>query len=185
MKIRTLGNSLVHAAAFSLVAALCGCGGDNAAPSPSSVSGHTAKPLPAELFLDSAPQEVAAVKELKVSAKEGDEVAVRTVVGGRKSPVVAGRAVWMAVDADLYNACTRPGHGCPEPWDYCCAEPNELKQNSLTIQVLDEKGRPLAVDLDTETQIAPMTTLVVRGTVAARPNPETLVVNATGIFVED
>jgi hypothetical protein len=127
---------------------------------------------------------VVTVQQLKDSAAEGDEAVVRVVVGGRKSPFVAGRAVWTAVDAALPNACLRTGHACPRPWDYCCTPPDTLAANMLTIRVLDDSGRPLAVDLSQSPTIRPMTTLVVRGTVAASPVADALMLNATGIYVE-
>jgi len=173
------------ACALSALAALLfvGCGKEKDSPA----TGQTAKQavsLPAALFLAKAPENVVPVKDVKASAAAGDQVVVRAVVGGRKNPFVEGRAMWTAVEASLYNACTRPGHGCSAPWDYCCADADELGDNMVTIQVLGADGKLLPVDLTSSTQLAPMTTLVVEGTVAQKPDSKALIVSATGIFVE-
>jgi len=140
--------------------------------------------LPAGLFLAEAPPGVKPIKEWKAESSEGDEIVVRAVVGGRKAPIVSGRALWTAVDVALYNKCKRCGAACPTPWDYCCGAPEQIVPHMITVQIVDEQGRPLAVDLTSSGKIKPMATLVIRGVVAQRPNPETLVMNASGVFVE-
>ncbi|MBT3377330.1 MAG: hypothetical protein HN742_04730 [Lentisphaerae bacterium] len=162
---------------------LAGCGRKpTAAKNP-----ETAPPkqnVPAAIFLTEAPSGVMTVPTLKESAKEGDEVVVRGVVGGRGEPFVSGRAVWSLIEGTLPNLCTREGHGCTMPWDYCCATPEEKKPNMLTVQITGDDARPLAVDLQAAGKIKPMDTLVVKGTVGPRPTKDTLVLTATGIYVE-
>ena len=88
------------------------------------------------------------------------------------------------VEAATPNQCLAPGDGCQTPWDYCCMSPEQLTANLATVQIIDDQGRPLAVDLTSHSKIKPLATLVVRGTVGPRPDPAVLVINATGIFVE-
>lgn len=139
--------------------------------------------LPASLFLTEAPADAIAVPKLKESAKEGDEVTVRVVIGGREAPFVAKRAIMTVVDSGLANQCLSPDDGCGTPWDYCCASPEQLKPNLATVQFVDGTNATLDVDLSAS-KLKPGSTVVVRGVIGPRPDPDALIINATGIYVE-
>lgn len=147
-------------------------------------SGGPSVSLPETLFLAAAPQGVQSMTDLKTNAKEGDEVSVRVVIGGRKDAFVANRAVMTVVAADVPNACVGEDDNCATPWDYCCAAPEKLVQSMATVQILGADARPLTVDLNGVTRLKPLTTVVIKGTVGPRTDPTSLVINATGIFVE-
>jgi len=151
-------------------------GGDTATPPTDAAS------LPDNLFLTNAPQGVASIANLKQTAQEGDEVVVRAVVGGRIKPIVEGRASAAIVDAGLYNKCTAEDDHCETPWDYCCQPPETVTDQLATLQVVDEDGRIVAADLSPRLQ--PLSTVVVRGVVGPRPDPQVLTINATGIYLE-
>jgi len=141
--------------------------------------------LPDELFLETKPDaEPTPVTQVKASAKEGDEVVMRVVVGGRVEPFVSKRAIMTVVDAGMKNQCTLPSDPCETPWDYCCEAPSDLKANMATVEVVDGAGMPLKADLGGETRLEPLSTITVVGKVGPRPDPEALVVTASGIFVE-
>ncbi len=144
----------------------------------------TAATLPASLFLTEAPADAVAVPKLKESAKEGDEVTVRVVIGGRESPFVASRAIMTVVDSGLENQCLAPGDSCETPWDYCCASPEQLKPNLATVQIVDATNATLEVDLSGSDKLKAGATVVVRGVIGPRPDPDALIINATGIYVE-
>jgi hypothetical protein len=163
---------------------LAGCGGGENEGATSGTGGGGQEKLPENLFVAQPPSGVQTVEEIKAQASQGDGVVVRAVVGGRKNPFVEGRALLTAVDASLPNACTRPGHGCPEPWDYCCADREKLAASMVTIQIGRADGQLLAAPLSQGGRIEPMDTLVVKGTVARQPTAESLVVSASEIFVE-
>ena len=147
-------------------------------------SGGQSVSLPETLFLTAAPQGVQSMTDLKANAKEGDEVVVRAVIGGRKDAFVANRAVMMVVAADVTNACLVEGDPCATPWDYCCVPPEQLLQNMATVQIVGPDARPLSVDLNGVGQLKPLNTVVIKGTVGPRTDLSALVINATGIFVE-
>ncbi|MDH3582640.1 MAG: hypothetical protein OER86_00300 [Phycisphaerae bacterium] len=183
---------LAVAVATCLATGLVGC--DNAdAPRTSGANGTktggtgknvAAAALPASTFLTEAPSGAVPVSKLKASAKEGDEVTVRVVVGGRMKPFVADRAIMTVVDAGLANECVGPDAPCKTPWDYCCSAPEQLKPNLATVQIVDATGATMKVDLNASAKLKPAATVVVRGVVGPRPDPSALVINATGIFVE-
>jgi len=138
--------------------------------------------LPEGLFLSAAPRGVESIATLKQTAEEGDEVVTRAVVGGRIEPIVDGRASATIVDAGLENTCLVEEDHCPTPWDYCCQPPQNVTGHLATLQVVDANGRVLAADLSQ--RIEPLSTLVVRGVVGPRPDPQVLTINANGIYVE-
>jgi hypothetical protein len=144
----------------------------------------TSSALPETLFLAQAPVGIQSISQLKEDVKAGDEVVVKAVVGGRKNAFVANRAVMTVVDATLGNLCVEEDDHCKTPWDYCCASPEELFPAMATVQINGADTTPLKVDLSSIPQLAPLNTLVIKGTVGPRPDKSTLVINATGIFVE-
>lgn len=164
-------------ATCSLVVAGCSDSGD-----PAALSAGTGMPLPDGLFVESAPEGAQSITKLKASAKEGDEVVVRVVVGGRMKPLVEGRASAAVVDAGVANSCLEVDDHCETPWDYCCTSPEEVNANLASIQVVDADGRVL--DSDWSSQIKPLSTLVVRGVVGPRADDQALTINATGIYIE-
>ncbi len=143
----------------------------------------TSAALPADLFLKEAPGEIKSVSELKKSAQEGDAVAVKVIVGGRKDAFVSGKAAMTVIDASVVNPCLKEDDHCKTPWDYCCTPMNEKMEQMATVQVAGKDGRPLSGSLMTGA-MKELSTIIVRGTVAPRPDEKILIINATGIYVE-
>ncbi|MDX1564738.1 MAG: hypothetical protein R3236_04985 [Phycisphaeraceae bacterium] len=190
--MKTKKNGTVRLAGPLMAAVLtmgAGCGSESDKPKSgqanSSAASQKESALPADLFLDQKPEEKpASVSEIKKSAKEGDSVVMKVVVGGREKPFVSNRAIMTVVSADLENQCTEPGDSCKTPWDYCCAAPKALKENMATVQFVDGDGKPLKIDLDSVKKIKPLSVLTVVGKVGPRPDPEALVVTASGLYLE-
>ena len=172
-----------------LVAALaftgCNGGGEGDGSSITTPPPDTTDELPAGLVLDAAPEGAVEIAKVKASAKEGDEVVVRGQVGGSREPFVAGRAALTIADGDVLTSCDEmPADGCDAPWDYCCEDPAKIMANSATIQVVGADGRPLKASLEGVGGIEGLKVILVKGVVGPRPDPNVLVINATGIFVE-
>jgi hypothetical protein len=172
---------------LGLVLALsAGCDGGGTpqpAPPPSSADA-AADALPQDLLVDAAPAGAVAVATAKRSAQPGEEITVRGRVGGRKEPVIDGRASFLLADPDKISACdTRDDDECDTPWDFCCEPKEKITANTLTIQAADAAGRALKSDI-AAAGIEPGAFVVVRGTVGPRPDPNALVISATSIFVE-
>ena len=167
---------------FVLALAFCsftllGCGEAKEEPAAS-----TTTSLPDNLFITTAPEGAVSIKELKASAKEGDEVVVEVIVGGSGDPIVDGRASASIVDASLYNKCLSGDDHCAEPWDYCCAPKEDLKASMANLQVVDADGRALTAQLSDK--IKPLSKLMVRGVVGPRLDPQALTINATAIYIQ-
>lgn len=181
MRFESLKACLVLPALALCALVMVGCGGSDNDTADGGGEGSSAA-LPEGLFLASAPEGAKPITELKQSAREGDEVVVRVVVGGATDPIVDGRASAMIIDAGLSNRCTSEDDHCETPWDYCCATQEEKTANLATLQVLNEAGKPLASSLSPK--VGPLATLVVKGVVGPRPSDQALTINADGIYVE-
>ena len=145
---------------------------------------NTSDTLPETIFLAQAPAGIQSISQLKADVKAGDEVVIKAVIGGRKNAFVPNRAVMTVVDATLGNKCLVEADHCATPWDYCCASPEELLPETATITITGAGTSPLKLDLGNIPQLKPLNTLVIKGTVGPRPDKSTLVIHATGIFVE-
>lgn len=175
MYIHKLASSMT---AFIIGAALLtaiGCADSSDSPQ------SEATPLPDGLFLTEAPGGVQAITDLKSTAKEGDEVVVQVIVGGKMAPIVEGRASASIIDASLANPCTSEDDHCKTPWDYCCTPTEDITANLANLQVLDDQGKVLSADL--APRIEPLSVLTVRGIVGPRPDAKVLTINATGIYI--
>ena len=160
-----------------------GCTDD---PAPTTGAPPAATAIPAEFRLAASPAGAIPVGEAKKTAKEGEEVVIRGVVGGSVDPFVQGRAMMTIVDPKAVVSCGAMGgeDHCPTPWDYCCVAQEQLLANTATIRVAGADGQPLKGDLKGWNGVAPMKIVVVKGKVGPRPQAAVLVVDAAGIFVE-
>ena len=123
---KTFGRSALLALAL-LVAA---CGSESTEQDEVAIS---------DSYWSSAPLgEAMTVKALRGSAEAGKSV----VVKGRVKDFVDGRSVFTLIDESLTPCNEREDDNCPEPWDYCCDEPDEVAASCVTIEVRED-GRPL------------------------------------------
>jgi hypothetical protein len=132
-------------------------------------------------LLTQAPADARTVGEIKPSAVEGDTVVLRGRIGGRKDPITPGMAVFIVIDPGVPSCDQIPGDNCSTPWDYCCEPRESLNANSATIQLVDEAGNPIAVDL-AGLGLRPLDEVVVIGTIGPRPSGQILIVRATGMY---
>lgn len=167
-------------ASLAATLALSGCGGGGTpqtiAPKPS------AEALPAGLLLTAAPGQAKEVAVARKEAKPGDTIVVRGRIGGVQ-PFGSGSAIFTVVDSSLPACNEKPGDTCAKPWDFCCDTP-KLPTHSAAVQVLGAGGKVLRADLQNAAGLGYLDTVIVTGTVDAASDANNLVVNATGIFVE-
>lgn len=139
--------------------------------------------LPADLFLKTPPAAAAlSPEQAKKTVKQGDTITLVGRVGGSKSPFVAGRSILTLV-GDMLPACSdNPDDHCKVPWDYCCETKADIARHSATIQLVDDKGKTLRVDLKGQGGITELAALTVVGAVA-QVSDKALVVNAKNIYI--
>lgn len=104
---------------------------------------------------------------------------------GRKDPFVAGRAMLVLGDPAKLTSCDiKDCSECPTPWDVCCDDPDDIKNFTATVQVLDADGKLIKQGLKGNHGIKELSQLIVTGTVAEGSNADNLLINATGIFIK-
>ena len=177
---------LAAALAIAGAVAIVGCDNDDApaTPAPAQPTAESNAALPANLFLDKAPDGAVDLAAAKKSAKPGDEVIVRGRVAGQKDPLAPNRAILTLLDASVKTCEQVPGDGCPTPWDACCEPRESLQASTATIQVVDADGKPLKATLRDAGGIDPLKELVVVGKVADTGDKNILVINATALHVK-
>ncbi|MBL8990227.1 MAG: hypothetical protein JNJ48_01465 [Phycisphaerae bacterium] len=139
--------------------------------------------LPADLFIAAAPADAQGVKAAKQAAGPGQKVVVRGRVGGSADPFVDGRAVFTLMDFTLPACSDNPDDACATPWDYCCEKRADITANAATIQVTDASGAPLKVGLKGASGLAPLSEVVVIGTVTQKDDSGVFVVRAEKLHV--
>jgi hypothetical protein len=133
--------------------------------------------------LKTAPKgEAKAIKDVKATAKPGDEVTLTGRIMGNSKPFVDGRAAFIIADPSLISACSdTPGDECETPWDACCNTPEEKKKAIATIQIVNAEGRVLKQAIEGAGGIANLAKLTVSGKVAEGSAGDLLIINATAI----
>lgn len=133
-------------------------------------------------LLTAEPENVMTILEAKASAKEGDTIAIRGRIGGRKQPMSDESNIFTFIDLALPYCGENGQHDtCTTPWDYCCDPPNVINAHGATVQILGTEGGMPSV-LPTEAGLSPLDELIVIGTVAPRPGEQVLTIRATGVF---
>lgn len=135
------------------------------------------------LFLAKEPaEEPVSVLEARKSAQPGETIAVVGKIAGVLHPFTEGYASAVLADEGLRTCDLIPGDECPTPWDACCASPEEIKSQRMTIQVPGPEGLPVARGLKGVNGLHELNSLVVTGTVNENSTPENLILDLTGIF---
>lgn len=70
-------------------------------------------------LLDSEPEGVKGVREVREAAKDQDDVVVVGRIGGSENPWVDGIAAFSIVDPVMKHCGELGDDGCPKPWDFC------------------------------------------------------------------
>lgn len=124
----------------------------------------------------------AAIHKARGTAKPGDTITLAGKIMGNASPFVAGRAAFILGDPEILTPCNEmPGDKCETPWDVCCETPEEKKEGTATIQVVDAQGRALKEPLEGVGGLEKLSKVTVTGTVAKESSADLLLVNATAI----
>lgn len=139
----------------------------------------------ASIMLQSEPANALSIAEIRKSVKAGKTITLSGKVIGNRAPFVEGRAMVVLGDSTKLTSCDlRPGDACTTPWDVCCDEPDDIRNFTATIQVIDADGKLIKQGLKGINGIKELSHLTVTGTIAEGSNADNLLVNATGIFVK-
>ncbi len=139
--------------------------------------------VPPGLFVDAAPSGAREVIPAKKQAQAGEPIVVHGRIGGSRSPFVEGRAIFTLADMSLPPCSDNPDDACATPWDYCCEPVDKLKKGTITVQVADEAGAPIRVNLESRGGLRPLAEVTVEGRIAQKMGDGAVVLNASRIFV--
>ena len=120
------------------------------------------------------------VREVRATAKDGEDVIIVGHIGGDAKPWVEGRAAFWIVDPSV-KPCP-PNEGCPSPWDCCCVPKEELVKVVATVKIVDGQGQTVAVDARKLLGVRESQTVVVQGK-AKRDDQGNLTVLTDHLFV--
>jgi len=140
-----------------------------------------ASDVPESFFVASPPPTPKPVAEVVASAKDGDSVVVTGRVGGAKKVFVDDYAAFTIVDAKLAPCGTNNMDECETPWDYCCASPEVIAANAVSVELVTD-GKLLKANPRGFHGLDLLTTVVVEGKVA-RDAAGNVRVLATGLHV--
>ena len=137
-----------------------------------------------EIILKEEPADAVDIAELRKTATVGDTVVLKGKVMGANLVFAKGRAMMILGDPNKLTSCDlKPGDNCERPWDVCCDTPKDIKENILTVQVLDTAGKTIKSGLKGVAGIKELAHVTVTGVVDKVSTEENMVINATGIFV--
>jgi hypothetical protein len=136
----------------------------------------------AEVFLETAPEGAIPVIEARGKATPGETMTVTGKVAGVMNPFTEGFASVVLADEKMETCDLIPGDQCVTPWDACCAAPEDVKSQRMTIQILGDDGMPVAESLKGVRGLKEMDSLVVTGTVNENSNAGNLILDVTGLF---
>lgn len=146
--------------------------------------GGSASALPESFHLKAEPSGALSAAQARTTAKTGDTVVLVGRVGryAVADPFAAGFASFTIVDQKM-KPCGEDGmDGCKIPWDYCCADADEMKASTVNIEFRDAAGKPYPISARGFHGVVPLATVVVTGK-AEKDEAGNLIVAATGVFV--
>ena len=155
-----------------LIVVVLGCG-QGAAPKATPVTVET---------LASEPAGAVDVIAARKTVKDGDAVVVVGRVGGDKEPILKDRAAFTLADRSLKPCNERDDDACPTPWDYCCDPPEVLRDSTVLVKLVDQKGATIGVDLRTGMNLRELQTVVVQGK-AKRDAAGNFTLLADGVYI--
>jgi hypothetical protein len=142
------------------------------------------KPSLEYVLLKEKPAEAIKISDLRTKHKAGETVTFSGQVIGAKEVLIDGLAVMIMGDPTMMTTCNLlPGDGCVTPWDVCCDDKDVIRNNIVSVQVLDESGEPVKTGLRGLAGIKEMSDVIITGEIDKSSNEENMLINATGIFV--
>lgn len=152
---------------LATIVIVTGCSKPESTKSDAKGSAVPAAPMPANLFVATAPGGAQNVKDAKATARKGDEIVLVGRIGGSKQAFVEGRAIFTLVDSRV-KSCAEGAEmdWCKTPWDYCCEPREELTANLASIEVVGADGKPIKTGLQGANGLKPLAVVTIAGRVA-------------------
>ncbi|MBG79993.1 MAG: hypothetical protein CMJ39_04685 [Phycisphaerae bacterium] len=170
---------------FTLLLAACDKSSDQTSADSKQTSTAANKPnISSRHFTDERPAEVKNLLEVKKTAQKGDQVVFLARIGGKAGPFLEKKAIFLAADPSLVS-CELMGKEdhCQYPEDYCCEDPDKLREGLATIQFVDGRGKPINTSAKGAGGLESLKFIVVSGKVRDRNDDGLFIVDAQEIWV--
>jgi len=153
------------------------CGDSN---EPTSSVTNSASTALTGYFADIPAEGAIGVAAARSSARPGDVITVRGVIGGTVTPFTDGYAMFVLSDESIAFCSTDDEH-CAQPWDACCEDPDKLAAGRALVQLVHENGAPIPLTIRGVNGLTELDSVLVTGQVAPASSPQNLILNATAI----
>lgn len=160
---------------------LASCGENQDGGEAADAASAPGSPLSA-VFLLEEPSEAISVSEARKQANPGSNLVVTGKIAGVLHPFTEGYATVVLGDVAMRTCDLTADDECETPWDACCADPEEVQSQRMTIQVLGDDGMPLAESLKGVNDLKEMDVIIVSGRVNETSTEENLILDLDGIF---
>lgn len=163
-----------------LLVAASGCS-QQTVEATSTSAGSTLSIDKTKYVLSAEPDGAVGVMIAREDSQDQDDIVLVGRIGGRKNPWIEGRSAFMLIDASMSVVAdgkeTEEGQIC---MDDCCAS---LRAECTTlVKIVDDQGKPLAVDTRELLDVKENDMVVVKGKVQ-RDDEGTFTVAASGAYV--
>lgn len=166
-------------ASFLLSLALCLTGCSDPEPAPVAET----PTVPSHLFTGTRPADVQDLMAVKATAAKGDTVTFLARVGGRVRPFNKTQAIFVVADPAMQSCeIIADDDHCKLPWDYCCEDPDALKQHLASVRLLND-GKPIRTNAKGAGGLEELKFVVVTGVVTDMNDDGLFAVDATQIWV--
>ena len=136
------------------------------------------------ILTENKPEGAIQINALRKSAKTGESVTVTGKILGASSVLIDNRAIMILGDPNFLTSCDlKEDDHCSTPWDVCCDDVDTINANIVTVQVVDEAGRPLKQGFRGIGGIKELSHITLNGTVAEGSNEKNMLVNASSLYV--
>ena len=184
MKAHLLLKQAPQITSLALAAFLTACGGSDESGSGEGDGAQSSVSEIEAIVLGSAPEGAITVSEARKSAKPGETVTISGKIAGTMNPFTEGYASMVLADRALQTCDLIPGDECPTPWDACCADPEHIKASRLTLQIVDPEGLPVTENFKGVIGMKELSPLVVTGVVAEGSTAENMIINLSGLYLD-
>lgn len=169
---------------LSLAVSLTSCSENKTETTTSTEQEATPHPLTPYLLTE-APANPIDIADLRKTANPGDTVTFSGKAIGKYKIFMKDRAIMLLGDPKKITSCDLiPGDECQTPWDVCCDDRDVINATIVTVQILDDSGKPLTTSIKGLADIKELSEVIITGKVADGSNEKNMLVNATGIFVK-
>ncbi|MCA9248934.1 MAG: hypothetical protein KDA42_17525 [Planctomycetales bacterium] len=171
---------IILSSLVAVLAAVSGC--SQQAVQATATASNAAQIDKSKYILSEEPEGAVGVMIAREDMQDQDDIVLVGRIGGRKNPWIEGRSAFMVIDAAMTVVADGEDSGGGEVcMDDCCAS---LRAECTTlVKIVDEQGKPLAIDARELLGAKANDMVVVKGKVQRDEKDGTFTIAASGVYV--